>query len=181
MLTLKEEGVFTFKVYKPNGELRTERKAHNTMTNEGANRILRLSFDTGATAAVDTIYTGLISSTVPNSNIQVAATNTATNIKLDTASSPFNNNWTELVNTGITSRPTSTLGFSSASNKVAFTDATFNITTNTETTAGAFIVSNSVNGSTTGNLFACALFTSGNLTIEAGETVKVTFEMTLNP
>lgn len=181
MLTLKEEGVFTFKVYKPNGELRTERKAHNTMTNEGANRILRLSFDTGATAAVDTIYTGLISSTVPNSNIQVAATNTATNIKLDTASSPFNNNWTELVNTGITSRPTSTLGFSSVSNKVAFTDATFNITTNTETTAGAFIVSNSVNGATTGNLFACALFTSGNLTIEAGETVKVTFEMTLNP
>lgn len=181
MLTLKEHGVFTFRVYKPNGELRVERKAHNTMTNEGANRILNLAFNTSTSPGEDSVYTGLISSTVPSSGRTVAATNTALNIKEDTASPPYNNNWTELVNAGITQRAASTLGFTSASNKVSFTDASFTITTNQETAAGAFIVSNQTSGSTSGTLFACALFTGGDLTIEAGETVKVTFEMTLNP
>lgn len=181
MLTLKEHGVFTFRVYKPNGELRVERKAHNTMTNEGANRILNLAFNTSSAPGEDSVYTGLISSTSPSSNITVAATNTAANIKLETDSSPYSNNWTELVNPGISQRATSTLGFVSASNKVTFTDASFTMATNPATADGAFIVSNQTSGSTAGTLFACALFTGGGLTIQVGETVKVTFEMILNP
>ena len=59
MISIKECGVFVFKLYDQEGNLLEEKRASNMLTSEGSARMLNLSFNSSATGG-QTSYVGLI-------------------------------------------------------------------------------------------------------------------------
>ena len=99
----------------------------------------------------------------------------------DTASSHAG--WTEITPYSNATRPTCTFGTPSTANPSVATNsasaAQFNINA-TATVGGAFLISNSTKGGTTGVLFSAADFSSpGDRSVVSGDTLTVTYTFSL--
>ncbi len=86
--------------------------------------------------------------------------------------------WTEDQNYSNATRPTLTLGtVSGKSVDNSASKASFSINAGT-TIGGAFVVSNSTKGGTTGVLYGVGAFTGGNRAVQNGDTLNVTVTCT---
>jgi len=91
--------------------------------------------------------------------------------------------WTENTGYSNSTRPAPTWGSASASGGGAGTAGTGTISTTatafsinaTGTIAGAFLVTNSTKGGTTGTLYSAGSFTTGNRSVLSGDTLNVTY------
>ncbi len=155
---IKQIGIFHARCFDAFGHLRWEDYAFNAGTIEGLNNMLDVQFH--GVAATGTWYIGLI-------------TGTGTLAEADTLASHAG--WTEGTDyTG--NRKEWTEG--AANNKVITNAATVDFAiNNTMTTKGAFLAS-SVSG-TTGTLFCTAAWTGGDQAVANGDTLKVTYTLTL--
>lgn len=81
--------------------------------------------------------------------------------------------WTENTGYSNANRPTPSWGAAAAGSK-ASTATAFNINA-TGTIAGAFLISVSTKGGTTGILYSCGSFSGGNRSVVNGDTLNVTY------
>lgn len=100
----------------------------------------------------------------------------------DTASSHAG--WTEVTAYSQASRPTATFGTATTADPSVISNsaspATFSIN-GTTTVGGAFLISNSTKGGTTGTLFSAADFQSpGDRAVVNGDTLSVTYQFSLD-
>ena len=105
---------------------------------------------------------------------------------VDGASSPTYNagdtmlshaGWTEFAGYSNATRPAPVFNASSAG-AIATTPTSFNINA-TGTVAGAFLTTNNTISGTTGTLFSAGNFTGGSRTVASGDTLNVTYTLTL--
>lgn len=85
--------------------------------------------------------------------------------------------WSEFTGYSNSTRPAPTWS-SAASGSKATTATSFNINA-TGTVAGAFLTTNSTISGTTGTLFSAGNFTGGSRTVASGDTLNVTYTLTL--
>jgi len=88
--------------------------------------------------------------------------------------------WTELTAYSETARPSLVLGtVSGQSVDNSANPATFTINANNTVIGGAFVVSDSTKGGTTGILYGGGAFTAGDKTLDSGDTLRVTVTFTV--
>lgn len=92
--------------------------------------------------------------------------------------------WTEVTAYSQSTRPASTFGAATAANPSVISNsaspAQFSIT-GTTTVGGAFLISNSTKGGTTGILFSAADFqTPGDRSVVSGDIINVTYQFSLS-
>jgi len=150
------KGQWTVEAYDKDGNLKWIDQFHNIVVNAGLNHILSIVLAAGT--QVPSWFLGLM-----DSSPTVAAA--------DTMSSHAG--WTENQNYSESTRQAFTPG-SVASQSVdnSASKATYSINATT-TVGGAFLVSNSTKGGTTGTLFAGGAFSGGNRSLISGDTLKV--------
>ncbi len=152
---------YSFECYDKDGNLKWSEDVYNIVVNEGLDDILNQYYKGSAYTASH--FVGLTSSTPT-----IAATDTAAS----------HTGWTEVINYSETSRPTLTLGtvasqaVDNSSNKAVFS------IDNTATIGGAFIITDSTKGGTTGILVGGAAFSTGDKNVAAGDTLNVTVTLT---
>ena len=161
-------GVYTLQCFDKDGQLKWEASSHNLVMNVGLQ-------DMNAQYFKGTTYTagwfiGLV--TGPGSGTTFAAG--------DTMSSK---SWTENTGYSNATRPAATFGTATTANPSVQTNsaspASFSINA-TSTIAGAFLVSNSTKGGTTGILFSASDFQSpGDRSVVSGDTLNVTYTFSL--
>lgn len=182
MISIKECGVFVFKLYDQEGNLLEEKRASNMLTSEGSARMLNLSFNSSA-AGGQTSYVGLIDNSGYSA---IAIADEAADIRqTGTAAAQ---GWTEILDaSNYTARQAGTFGVTdnggtATASKATWTDATFTFS-GSHTLKGAFVANNSTVGANSGAndaLIATAIFSTGVIAVDATTTLKVTFEMTLS-
>lgn len=157
-------GAFTFQCHNPDGSLAWEEECVlNGDTTSGLNDMLGVYFNSGTQKT--TWYIAL----VDNSGFTAFAAS-------DTISS--HSGWSESTAYSDTTRRQWTPNAPSAG---IITGSTASFAINgTATIHGAFIVSNSTKGGTTGQLFATGPFGS-NQAVSNGQTLSVTYSKTLTP
>jgi hypothetical protein len=105
---------------------------------------------------------------------------------VDGASSPTYNaantmsshvGWTEFTGYSNATHPAPTFN-TATSGAIATTPTSFNINAS-GTVAGAFMTTNNTIGGTTGTLFSAGSFTGGSRTVASGDTLNVTYTLTL--
>jgi hypothetical protein len=163
-------GVFTFKCYDKDGNLKWEEANHNLVVNVGL-KDMNDKYFSGATYTA-TWYIGLI--TGPAASTTFAAG--------DTASSHAG--WTENTSYSQSDRPQVTFGAATTADPSVISNSgspsTFSIN-NTATIAGAFLISNNTKGGTTGILFSESDFQSpGDRSVVSGDTLTVTYQFSLD-
>lgn len=151
------------------GNLKWELREHNLVVNAGAADMNNKYFTGSSYTAA--WYLGLI--TGPG-----VTTNAA-----DTISSHAG--WTEFTGYSNSTRVTCTFGAATTASPSVITNsgspAVFNINA-TGTVGGAFLVSNSTKGGTTGTLFSEKAFSSpGDRAVVSGDTLTVTYTFSLTP
>jgi hypothetical protein len=144
------------------GNLKWTDTIDNLVVNEGLDHILESTLAGGS--QITTWYVGLL-----NDSPTVAAT--------DTMSSHAG--WTENTNYDEAVRQTWTPG-SVASQSVdnSASKATFTMDTDSDTVAGAFLVSNSTKSGSTGVLYSGGAFSGGDKSVDDGDTLTVTLTAT---
>jgi len=162
-------GVYTLQCFDKDGKLKWEESTHNLVVNVGLQDMNAQYFKGSAYTAA--WYIGLV--TGPGSGTTFAAG--------DTMSSHAG--WTENTGYSNATRPAATFGTATTANPSVQTNsaspASFNINA-TSTIAGAFLVSNSTKGGTTGILFSGSDFTSpGDRSVVSGDTLNVTYTFSL--
>lgn len=159
--TMKTGGVFHVQCLDANGQTRWEDDFHNLVTNVGLKDVNDTYFTGSAYTAA--WYIGLVNAT-------------ATYAAGDTAAS--HGGWTENTSYSQAARPTLAFGASTTANPSVITAsaATFSIT-GTATIGGAFVISNSTKGGTTGILFSEGNFTGGSKSVANGDTLNVTYSL----
>ena len=181
---IQEIGTFTFRVYDADGNLKQEKITSNTLTSEGAARILQLGFDAALSTPVrDTGYVGLIDNA---GFASIDSSDQATDIRQTGVT--LVNGWGEISDSGYDNGLRKSGTWSQTDNggtvtpsKVTWTDATFTSFTGTQTIQGAFLANTSAVGqNTTGVLFAASSFAAGDVNVGTTDTLKVTFEMSLS-
>ena len=162
------KGVYTLECRDADGNLKWEQDISNLVVNGGL-QDMNAKYFTGSsyTAAW---YVGLYGAAASN--------NPAAS---DTASSHAG--WTEITPYSNATRPTCTFGTPTTANPSVATNsaspAAFNINA-TATVGGAFLISNSTKGGTTGTLFSASDFQSpGDRTVASGDTLNVTYTFSL--
>jgi len=155
-------GVFHVECYDKDGNLKWVDDAKNAVVTEGLNSILDIMFH--ATTQITTWYIGLISSSGYSA---LAAA--------DTMSSHAG--WTEDQAYDEATRGEWSEGASSGGVMTNSTARDFTMS-GTTTIKGAFLVSNSTKGGTTGTLFCTALFTGGDQAVNDNDVLKVTYTVT---
>lgn len=162
-------GVFHFKCYDKDGNLKWEDSAHNLVTNVGLKNMNENHFTGSAYTA--TWFLGLINNS-PTPSYAAG----------DTAASHAG--WVESSAYTQSLRPTVTFGTSTTadpsviSNSASVDVFTMNATV---TIAGAFLISNSTKGGTTGILFSESTFQSpGARAVVSGDTLNVTYQFSLD-
>jgi hypothetical protein len=163
-------GVFTFKCYDKDGNLKWEDKAHNLVVNEGL-QFMNDEFFTGSsyTAAW---YLGLV--TGPGSGNTYAAADTMASH----AGWAEDTDYSELV------RQTATFGSATLADPSVIDNssavAVFSIS-GTTTIAGAFLTTDDTKGGTSGTLFSVSNFTTpGDRAVVSGDTLNVTYTFSLD-
>jgi len=165
-------GAFTVTCTDADGNLRWEETFKNLVVNVGKTDLLNKYFaGTSYTAAW---YLGLVD-----------GNSTPTYNAADTMSSHAG--WTENTGYSQATRPAAAFGAASAAGGGAGSAGTGTIATSATafsinsvilpsgTIAGAFLVSNSTKGGTTGTLYSAGSFTTGNRTVLSGDTLNVTY------
>ena len=165
-------GAFTVTCTDADGNLRWEETFKNLVVNVGKSDLLGKYF--AGTAYTAAWYLGLVDGgTSPTYNAA------------DTMASHAG--WTENTGYSQATRPAAAFGAASASGGGAGSAGTGTIVTSATafsinsvilpsgTIAGAFLVSNSTKGGTTGTLYSAGSFTTGNRTVLSGDTLNVTY------
>jgi hypothetical protein len=162
-------GHFTVQCFDKDGKLKWETENHNLVVNTG----LQYMAGTALTSVsqITTWYLGLYGAGA--SNTPAAG---------DTMSSHAG--WTEVTAYSQSTRPTCTFATATTANPSVATNsasvAVFSINGST-TVGGAFLTSNNTKGGTTGTLFSAADFQSpGDRTVVSGDTLNVTYTLSLS-
>lgn len=159
-------GVFTATCVGPDGQVKWTETFHNLVVNEGLVSMNNTYFKgAGYTAAW---YLGLVSgATSPT----YAAGNTLAS----------HSGWTELVpGTAYTgNRPAVTFGSPTSANPSVITSSavSYSMLVNSTVVAGAFLCT--VDSGTSGTLFSAGSFSGGNKSVDAGDTLNVTYSFSL--
>jgi hypothetical protein len=154
-VTLKNH--FRVECFDRDGNLKWADEFDNLVVNEGLNDSLDKHLKGSAYTAA--WYVGLMSGTPT-----VAAGDTMAS----------HAGWTEVTNYTEAARPTLTLGtVSGGSVDNSASKAAFSINADGTTVGGAFIVTNSTKGGSTGTLYGGGAFTGGNRTLGNGDTLNV--------
>ena len=166
--TVKAGGVFEVKCFDAEGNLKWEAKEHNLVVNQGL-QDMNAKYFTGS-AYTATWFLGLYGSGATNNPVAG-----------DTAAS---RSFTEVTAYTQSVRPTCTFGTpttndpSQATNSASPAIFTINATT---VVGGAFLISNSTKGGTTGILFSAADFAApGDRSVVSGDTITVTYTFNLD-
>lgn len=162
-------GVFHFKCYDSEGNLKWEEMTHNLVVNQGL-KDMNDKYFSGATYTA-TWFLGLINNSP-----------TPSYVAGDTAASHAG--WSETTAYSQATRPTATFGAATTADpsviSTSASPATFSIN-GTVTVAGAFLISNSTKGGTTGILFSESTFQSpGARAVVSGDTLTVTYQFSLD-
>lgn len=162
-------GVFHFKCYDKDGNLKWEEKTHNLVVNQGL-KDMNDKYFSGATYTA-TWFLGLIN-----------ASPTPSYVAGDTAASHAG--WSETAAYSQATRPAVTFGAATTADPSVINNsgspATFSIN-GTVTVAGAFLISNNTKSGTTGILFSEANFQSpGSRSVVNGDTLTVTYQFSLD-
>jgi hypothetical protein len=161
-------GVYTLQCFDKDGKLKWEASSHNLVMNGGLQDMNTQYFKGSVYTAA--WFIGLV--TGPGSGTTFAAG--------DTMSSKA---WTENTGYSNATRPAATFGTATTANPSVQTNsaspASFSINA-TSTIAGAFLVSNSTKGGTTGILFSASDFQfPGDRSVVSGDTLNVTYTFSL--
>jgi len=158
---LKPQGHFRIHHYRDGKEIGVY-DVKNLVVNQGKNDILETYFHDGTQTASTSWFMGLIS----NSGYSAIAAG-------DTASSHAG--WTEFTGYSEATRQAWGQGAAASQSITNATPVTFSINA-TGTVKGAFIITNSTKGGTTGKLWAAALF-SADVPVNNGDQLKVTYTL----
>lgn len=167
--TVGAGGVFTATCVGPDGQVKWTEEFHNLVVNQGLQNMNQTYFNgSGYTAAW---YIGLVSgATSPT----YAAGNTLAS----------HSGWTELVpGTAYTgNRQTAVFATATTADPSVVTNsaspAAFPMLVNSTTVAGAFLCTAA--SGTSGVLFSAGSFTGGNKSVDAGDTLNVTYTFSLD-
>ena len=165
----KAGGVFHFKCYDKDGNLKWEESSHNLVVNEGL-EAMNNEFFTGS-GWTPTWYLGLVdNSPSPTYDPDDTMASHATWVE--------NEDYSELV------RQTCTFGTATLADPSEIDNsgspAVFSIDA-TATIAGAFLTDDDTKGGTTGLLFSVSTFQSpGPRSVVSGDTLNVTYEFSLD-
>jgi hypothetical protein len=160
-------GVFTMTCHGPDGQFKWSDTFHNLVVNVGLQDMNSKYFKgIGYTAAW---YVGLV--TGPGAGNTYLAANTLA----------VHAGWVENTNyTGV--RPTATFGTATTADPSVISNsasqATFVMTSNAQTIAGALLAS--VDTGTSGILFSVGNFTGGDKVVDSGDTLSVTYQFSLD-
>jgi hypothetical protein len=154
---IKFKGVWEFTCYGPDGNVKWTEKAQNLITNVGLDHILDVIFH--GTSAVATWYIGL----------KNAGTVAAGDTSASHAGWTENQNYTEATREAYVEAAASSQSITNSASK-----ASFAIDTDSQTIAGAFLISESTKGGTTGVLIAAVDFASSKAA-DDGDTLEVTY------
>lgn len=162
-------GVFFFECYDKDGNLKWKDEAKNLVVNQGLKDMNDKYFSGSAYTA--TWFLGLIN-----------ASPTPSYVAGDTAASHAG--WSETTAYSQATRPAATFGAATTADPSVISNsasvAVFSIN-GTVTVAGAFLISNSTKGGTTGILFSEANFSSpGSRSVVSGDTLNVTYTFNLD-
>lgn len=163
-------GVFTFKCYDKDGTLKWEESTHNLVVNVGL-KDMNDKYFSGVTYSA-AWYLGLING--PASGTTFIAGDTA----------GTHTGWTENTDYSQSTRPQVTFGAATTADPSVISNsaspASFSIN-GTATIAGAFLISNSTKGGSTGILFSESDFQSpGDRSVVNGDTLTVTYQFSLD-
>ena len=162
-------GVFHFKCYDKDGNLKWEDKAHNLVVNVGLADMNDKYFSGSGYSA--TWYLGLVDNS-PSPSYAAG----------DTMSSHAG--WSENTDYTQTNRPTVTFGSATVADPSVINNsgAVDVFTMNASVTiAGAFLTSDNTKSGTSGILFSASTFQSpGARTVVSGDTLNVTYEFSLD-
>ena len=166
---VKAGGVFTVQCHDKEGNLKWSAEKHNLVVNVGLQDMNTKYFAGSAYTAA--WYIGLYGSGSTN--------NPAAS---DTASS--HSGWTEITPSSNATRPACSFGSPTAADPSVITNsgspAAFTINA-TATVGGAFLISNSTKGGTTGILFSASDFAApGDRVVASGDTLNVTYTFSLD-
>ena len=162
-------GVFTFKCYDAQGNLKWEESTHNLVVNEGL-KDMNDKYFSGSTYSA-TWYLGLVNNS-PSPSYAAA----------DTAATHAG--WVESTDYSQANRPAATFGAATAADPSVISNsgspATFSMN-GTVTIAGAFLISDNTKGGTAGVLFSVSNFQSpGSRSVVSGDTLTVTYQFSLD-
>jgi len=162
------KGVYKIQCHDKDGNLKWEDEAPNLVVNEGL-QDMNAKYFTGTTYTA-AWYLGLYGSGATNSPAAG-----------DTMSSHAG--WTEVTAYSQATRPACTFGTPTTANPSVATNsaspASFSIN-GTTTVGGAFLTSNNTKGGTTGILYSAADFSApGDRSVVSGDTLSVTYTLSL--
>ena len=141
----------------PDGQIKWVEEAHNLVTNVGLDHILDVIFH--GTSAVATWYVGL-----KNAGTIAAADTSASH-----AGWTENENYTEATREAYIEAAASSQSITNTASK-----ASFAIDTDSQSIAGAFLISESTKGGSTGTLISAVDFSSAKAA-DDGDTLEVTY------
>jgi hypothetical protein len=162
------KGVYKIQCHDKDGNLKWEDEAPNLVVNEGL-QDMNAKYFTGTTYTA-AWYIGLYGSGATNSPAAG-----------DTMASHAG--WTEVTAYSQATRPACTFGTPTTANPSVATNsaspASFSIN-GTTTVGGAFVTSNNTKGGTTGTLYSAADFSApGDRSVVSGDTLSVTYTLSL--
>lgn len=162
-------GVFLFQCFDKDGNLKWEDEVHNLVVNQGL-QDMNTKYFTGS-GYTATWYLGLINAS-PTPSYSAG----------DTAATHAG--WTETTAYSQATRPQVTFGTATTADPSVISNSAspsqFSIN-GTVTVAGAFLISNSTKGGSSGVLFSAANFQSpGSRSVVSGDTLNVTYQFSLD-
>lgn len=165
--TARATGKFKLECFDPQGNLKWVAEESNLVVNVGLAYMANTALTGGTQLTL--WYVGLYGAQASNTP---AATDTALS----------HAGWTEVTPYSNATRPQATFPTASAANPTVVTNsaspASFLINA-TSTVGGAFIISNSTKGGTTGTLFSAADFTTADRGVALGDVLNVTYTFSL--
>lgn len=163
--------IYDFEAVAPDGTVKWREAVPNTVVDEGLDDLLNKTFKASSYTAAH--YCGLID----NANFTAINTNdTAAKITTSAPSFPTTNNWRESTAYSNATRPALTLGtVSSQSVNNSASKCAFTINA-TATINGAFTVTNSTKGGTSGLIYSATSFAATRSVI-SGDTLNVTITL----
>ena len=164
----KASGVYKIQCHDKDGNLKWEAESKNLVVNQGLQDMNAKYFTGSSYTAV--WYLGLYGAASSNNP---AAGDTMTS----------HSGWTEVTAYSNANRPTATFGTPTTANPSVATNsaspATFNIN-GSATVGGAFLTTNNTKGGTTGTLYSAADFSApGDRSVVNGDTLTVTYSLSL--